>query len=89
MPSLASYRGTPAFLHQIIESLHAVLTSDKPVIRPRCDRDERVSSQLAEADCGPYRRLLPHEDARVKAMAWASLNGLEAPQRRTPPATAR
>ena len=74
MQNLASYRSNPADLRQIIASLHAVLTSAKPKVRPQCDR-VRVPSHLAGADYGRYRRLLSHDDPKVKAIAWAFLNG--------------
>ena len=74
MQNLASDRSNPPDLRQIIASLHAVLTSAKPKVRPQCDR-VRVPSHLAGADYGRYRRLLSHDDPKVKAIAWAFLNG--------------
>ncbi|MFD2110426.1 hemerythrin domain-containing protein [Thiorhodococcus fuscus] len=83
MTTLDAYRNTHIELRQMIEDLNAIMTPEMLRIRPNaktayellCDLGTKVSAHLSDEDRTLYPRLLIHEDARVKSIAWGFISG--------------
>ncbi|EGV31442.1 hypothetical protein ThidrDRAFT_2064 [Thiorhodococcus drewsii AZ1] len=83
MTTLDAYRNTHIELRQMIDDLNAIMTPEMLKIRPNaktahellCDLGTKVRAHLSDEDRTLYPRLLIHEDAKVKSIAWGFISG--------------